>query len=177
MNLTKSTIGLFGTCGSSTWRQQFVQHCQNNDISFYNPQLGEGEWNPDFANDYVRAEHFHLANDDIVVFAITNETIASVSLSEFAFSIMDVVRSSANRHVVIYVSEDCIDPKASPDAIIASIKARKTVIPKMMKASKESDFIHFCQNMDDLFSATFEIEAMLKVQKSINKKYKLSLVA
>ncbi len=176
MNLAKSTIGLFGTCGASTWRQSFVEYCKNNDISFYNPQLGEGEWNPDFANDYVRAEHFHLANDDIVVFAITNETIASVSLSEFAFSIMDAARSSLNRHVVMFIAEDCIDPKASQDAITASIKARKTVIPKMVKAAKESDFIHLCTDMEKLFSLTFEIESMLRIQKSVNK-HKLSLVA
>lgn len=177
MNLTKSTIGLFGTCGSSTWRQEFVEHCKLNKISFYNPQLGEGEWNPDFANEYVQQEHFHLANDDIVVFAITNETTAPVSLSEFAFSIMDVVRSLKNRHIIMYIAEDCVDPKASIDAINASIKARKTVLPKMEKLSTETDCVYLCSNLKDLFSLTFEIESMLRIQTSINKKYKIQKVA
>lgn len=174
--MSKANIGLFGTCGSSTWRNQFVDRCKENDIPFYNPQLGDGEWNPDFANEYVRQEHFHLSNDDIIVFAITGETVASVSLSEFAFSLMDVVRSSLNRHVVIYVSEDCIDPKASQDAIVASIKARKTIIPKIKKAAKESDFVHFCSSIEELFDVTFEVEDMLKMQRALNNR-KLSLVA
>jgi len=40
-------VGLFGTCGGSTWRNKFIERYNNEDIMFFNPQVEE--WDPSMA--------------------------------------------------------------------------------------------------------------------------------
>jgi hypothetical protein len=49
------TVGLFGTCGESRWRDQFVQKYKELGINFFNPQVNE--WKTDNATEEAR----HLA--------------------------------------------------------------------------------------------------------------------
>jgi hypothetical protein len=62
------TIGLFGTCDRSVWRKQFIARYSEVGASFYNPQLGPGEWDEN-TSPAVEAEH--LNGDPIIVFAVT----------------------------------------------------------------------------------------------------------
>lgn len=93
-------IGLFGTCGKSTWRYDFIStynHLPN--VEYYNPQ--KDDWSP---NDAI-LEAEHLANDDIVLFPVTDETYGLGSLSEVGFSILQVIKLNKNRDFVVYIDE------------------------------------------------------------------------
>ena len=37
-------VFLGGTCGTSVWRQQVIAVLKAQQLSFFNPQKGEGEW-------------------------------------------------------------------------------------------------------------------------------------
>jgi hypothetical protein len=36
-NFKKPIIGLFGTCGNSTWREDFIELYNNEGLEYYNP--------------------------------------------------------------------------------------------------------------------------------------------
>lgn len=60
------TIGLFGTCGGSKWRDQFMVKYDNLKINYFNPQVDD--WNATFAD--IEADH--LVNDEIILFPVTD---------------------------------------------------------------------------------------------------------
>lgn len=59
-------VGLFGTCGGSKWRNNFMLKYNEMGINYFNPQVDD--WKPELAE--IEAEH--LVNDDIVLFPVTN---------------------------------------------------------------------------------------------------------
>ena len=61
-------IGLFGTCGGSKWRDEFMAAYEERGINFFNPQVAD--WTPECAE--IEADH--LVNDDVILFPVTNET-------------------------------------------------------------------------------------------------------
>ena len=96
-------IGLFGTCGNSTWRQKFIDTYIERGIPFFNPQVPD--WNPEFAKEEAR----HLAHDGIVLFPVLAETYGCGSLAETGFSIAQAMRFDDRRDFIIL-----IDPKPDP---------------------------------------------------------------
>ncbi len=70
------TVGLFGTCGGSLWREPFEAKYNEQGIVFFNPQVDD--WNPSMAD--IEAQH--LAEDEIILFPITGETYGTGSLAE-----------------------------------------------------------------------------------------------
>ena len=69
-------VGLFGTCGSSVWRDPFVETFRAKGVDYFNPQVAD--WTPELAT--VEADH--LAGDAIVMMAVTGETVGAASLVE-----------------------------------------------------------------------------------------------
>ena len=98
----KTTIGLFGTCGNSTWRDNFIALYKEKGINYFNPQLPEGTWTPECAD----IENQHFKKDDVILFPVTNETTAFGSLAEVGFSINTLLENPANHRYFIFM----IDP-------------------------------------------------------------------
>ena len=127
------TIGLFGTCDRSTWRDAFMARYDELGISYYNPQLGPGEWDPE-TSPVIEAEH--LATDPVIVFAVTWESASVGSLGETGWSVLGVVSQAMHteRDVVIYISTyvdgTMVDNPALADA---SVRARRLVIEHLKK--------------------------------------------
>jgi len=91
-------IGLFGTCGGTTFRQQmFIPRYDRLGMSYYNPQ--NDFWKPEDA--ITEAEH--LANDRIILFPITNETYGLGSLGEVGFSILNAIKLDDRRHFIVMI--------------------------------------------------------------------------
>ncbi len=80
------TIGLFGTCGNSTWRDPFIKKYKELDIQYFNPMVDI--WNEELA----KVEAQHLAEDKIILLPIVNETYAFGSLSEAGFLILNAIK-------------------------------------------------------------------------------------
>lgn len=125
----ETTIGLFGTCGGSNWRDTFMAKYKSLGIPFFNPQVDD--WKPELAD--IEAQH--LANDDIILFPVTGETLGVGSLAETGFSVLSAVRWNTNRYVVVYIEPTVspalmgVDPSGAKD----SIRARKLVMAHLAK--------------------------------------------
>ncbi|MDR0859833.1 MAG: nucleoside 2-deoxyribosyltransferase domain-containing protein [Candidatus Peribacteria bacterium] len=96
--MNKNCIGLFGTCGGSTWREGFMEKYRAFGIDYFNPQVDD--WTPECA--VFEAEH--LASDQIILFPITDETYGMGSLSESGYSILNAISLDDRRDFVILIS-------------------------------------------------------------------------
>lgn len=75
----KPLVFLGGTCGTTTWRNQFVTELEARRVRYFNPQLPpEVEW----SSRHAAQEKRRLASASIVVMVITNHTTGMVSLLE-----------------------------------------------------------------------------------------------
>ncbi len=94
------TVGLFGTCGGSKWREPFMAKYRELGIDFYNPQVEN--WDPSCAEEEAR----HLAEDEVILFPITGETYAFGSLSEVGFSVLQAIRLDDRRDFVVMIETE-----------------------------------------------------------------------
>ena len=104
------TIGMFGTCGGSKWRERlFIPKYDELGIAWYNPQVEN--WDPSCAEE----EAEHLANDAIILFPVTNETYAFGSLAETGFSMLNAMKLDDRREFVLFIAQDIAkeDPKGA----------------------------------------------------------------
>lgn len=129
MNTTfSSTVGLFGTCGNSTWRAPFIARYESMNVPYFNPQVPN--WNAELAA--IEAEH--LATDPIVLIPITDETSGIGSLAEVGFTVAQAAVSDTSRNFVIYIAPT-VDENLVTDPAVAkeSNRARKLVLAHLRK--------------------------------------------
>ena len=121
-------IGLFGTCGASTWRDDLIKVYEGSDIDYYNPMV------PDWTPECAKEEAEHLANDAIILFPVLDETYAFGSLSEIGFSILQAIKLDDRRDIVILISERLNDElMKDKDKAQESLKARALVREHLKK--------------------------------------------
>lgn len=121
------TVGLFGTCGGSKWREPFMQKYGELGIDFFNPQVDD--WKAELAQIEAR----HLAEDQIILFPVTNETYGTGSLAEVGFSILNAIKLDDRRDFVILVAKDLDERLDDPVARKESLRARALVIEHLRK--------------------------------------------
>ncbi len=120
-------VGLFGTCGGSRWRDDFIARYEQDGIAFFNPQVDD--WKPELAE----IEAHHLAYDDVVLFPITGETYGTGSLAECGFSILNAIKLDDRRDFVIMI-EDVLDPSLdNAELVKESLRARALVKQHLLK--------------------------------------------
>lgn len=131
-----ATIGLFGTCGKSTWRNDLIKHFKvlgggKSYHNYYNPQVPDGTWKPEMAKEEAR----HLATDDIIVMPVTDETYGFGSLGEIGMAIAQVLASPKLRIAIVYVASEVNVQLTigNPSMAKASNNARKLVIEHLKK--------------------------------------------
>ena len=120
-------VGLFGTCGTSTWRAPFIKRYMQEGIQFFNPQVVD--WKPEDA--VIEAEH--LANDQVVLFPITGETYGTGSLAETGFSVLNAIRLEDRRDFVIMIEQELDDNLEDAVARKESLRARALVKAHLKK--------------------------------------------
>ncbi|MBI5917228.1 MAG: nucleoside 2-deoxyribosyltransferase domain-containing protein [Bacteroidetes bacterium] len=77
-------VFLGGTSGKSTWRKDVaLPILEKAGISYFNPQLGEGEWTPE----HQKIEAVAKERAELWLFVITEETRGVASLVEAAYRI------------------------------------------------------------------------------------------
>jgi hypothetical protein len=163
MTQSSSTIGLFGTCGSSQWRDPFIDLYTKLGIPFFNPQVED--WKPELAD----IEAWHLVNDNIILFPVTDETYASASLAEIGFSIMSTLRWNANRFVVIYIAPKVDEAKlAHPDkdAIKNSNNAR-AIVKAHMKENPTAN-VMVVDNLEDMLRLSVLLHSACSMIEACN---------
>ena len=120
-------IGLFGTCGKSSWRSRFIERYNQEGIQFFNPQVDD--WKPEDAT--IEAEH--LANDQVVLFPITGETYGTGSLAETGFSVLNAIKLEDRRDFVIMIEQELDDSLEDAVARKESLRARALVKAHLKK--------------------------------------------
>jgi hypothetical protein len=93
----QEVIGLFGTVGESTWRDEVIVRLMGEGIAYFNPVVPE--WRPE---DAERESH-HLATDRVILFVITGEWESFGSLAETGWAALSAVK---NGQTVIFVIQD-----------------------------------------------------------------------
>ena len=121
--MKNNTIGLFGTCGNSTWRDSVMAILTANNLEFFNPN--KANWDPSDA--VIEAEH--KATDGTMVFAITDETYGTASLAECGMALLKATLEDEKRNVVIYIAPEPQESlKENAQAWKESRNARKIVL-------------------------------------------------
>jgi hypothetical protein len=135
--LSTRTVGLFGTCGGSSWRDSFMNLFDDLGIPYFNPQVDN--WTPELAE----VEAWHLANDRLILFPVTGETFGFGSLAETGFSVQSALAYNANRFVVLYIEpEVCTELKTKePEQADASRRARKLALAHLAQVKNPNVFV------------------------------------
>ncbi len=156
-------IGLFGTCGGSKWRDEFMLVYTKLGIPFYNPQVDD--WKPELAE--IEAEH--LVNDDIILFPVTSETFGMGSLAETGFSIMQVINSNDNRSVVIMVDKDVKEELKTADPVISkeSTRSRALVRAHLNKIKKPN--VYIVNSLTEMMEVSLKLYEVHKILQSLRK--------
>ena len=144
-------IGLFGTCGSSKWREQFIQKYDLFKIPYFNPVV------PDWKPECAKVEAHHLANDAIILFPITGETYATGSLSEVGFSILQAVRLDDRRYFVVMIDPKLDDKLMTENPQLAkeSLRSRALVFEHLKKLNLANIFV--VDNLNDLLEVSYRL--------------------
>jgi hypothetical protein len=82
--MDKRQVYLGGACGNTTWRQEIaIPMLEAADITYYDPQLGFGEWTEDFEATEMRYKNMA----DVMLWVISDETRSVASVAEAAYYI------------------------------------------------------------------------------------------
>jgi hypothetical protein len=158
------TIGLFGTCGGSAWREDFKDAYAVRGYDYYDPQ--KADWQPEDA--ILEAEH--LANDAIILFPITNETYGSGSLCEVGFSILHASRADYCRDFVIMVDPDLKDTlKTYNGEALAkeSIRSRALVIQHLKRL--RLDNVYVVDTLEEMLLVSIQLYEAAKLRNPLSK--------
>jgi len=142
-------IGLFGTCGSSNWRDSFIENYKMMGVNYFNPN--KADWKPEDAE--IEAEH--LATDQVILFPITSETYATGSLAEVGFSILNAIKLDDRRSFVVMI-EQHLDPSLdNPVAAKESLRARALVKQHLKKLRLSN--LYVVENLSQMFDVALQL--------------------
>lgn len=159
------TIGLFGTCGGSKWRDSFMSIYNKSGIEFYNPQVDD--WDPSLAT--IEAEH--LVEDEIILFPVTDETYGMGSLAEVGFSISQAINSNDERFVIIYVCPTISKEKQDENPVLAkeSSRARALCLAHLKKQKHKYPNVYITNSLTNMLKVSLYLyEAMDNMKKARN---------
>ena len=159
-------IGLFGTCGKSLWRDEFIKKYNELNIPFFNPQTND--WKPEYAEN----EALHLANDKIILFPITEETYATGSLAEVGFSILNAVKLNDRRNFVIYIT-DFLSPELNDDLLKKESLRARILVKQHLKQINIGN-VYEADNLDNMLDISLCLYESEKIKQHISQ-YSLGL--
>lgn len=150
--MQQRTVGMFGTCGASTWRKPFMEAFDALGVPFFNPQVLN--WSPELAE----VEAKHLSDDPIILFPITNETLAVASLTETGYAVANASVNS-DRYVIVLVAQDVSEDlvEQSPQAAADSMRARKLVLAHLARIDHPR--IMLVSSLEAMLAATLKVYA------------------
>lgn len=161
------TVGLFGTCANSNWRDSFIKEYKQRKIDFFNPDLGD-DWTPDAAED----ENKHLNEDDIILFPVLAESLGFGSLGEIGFSIMNVMNhilTGHNQFLVVLIDDECDMEDASKEDIKLSKNTRKIIKSKVEDVDHPNVFL--VKTLDEMKELSFRLVALVEQHAKLKKDF------
>lgn len=163
----KITVGLFGTCANSTWREPFIKEYKQRKIDFFNPDLGD-DWTPDAAED----ENRHLMEDDIILFPVLSWSHGFGSLGEIGFSIMTVMNNvleGSNQYLIVLIDDKCEMKDADAETIKQSNNTRKIIKSKVEDVKHPNVFL--VNTLDEMKELSFRLVALAEQHAKLRKDF------
>lgn len=157
------TVGLFGTCGGSKWREPFMAKYNEEGVSFFNPQVDD--WDESMA----KAEAWHLANDKVVLFPITSETYATGSLSEVGFSILQAIRLDDRRDFIVMIDETLDETLTDKVARMESLRARALVRNHLEKQNLSN--VYLVDSLEDMLELSMHLHKAAEIREKYAAPY------
>jgi len=158
------TIGLFGTCGDSKWRIPFINQYENMGVDFFNPV--KDNWVPE---DAIIEAH-HLANDEIILFPVTDETLGLGSLGEVGFSILQAIKLDSNRDIIVMIDNNLSeDAKKQFDfsMIKESIKMRALIKEHLKKLNYPN--VYLVNSLSDMLKVSINLIQIYDIRMNIDR--------
>jgi hypothetical protein len=153
------TVGLFGTCGATTWRSSFMERYEMESIPFFNPQVKD--WKPE---DAVK-EAEHLANDEVILFPITSETYATGSLSEVGFSILQAIRLDDRRDFVVMIEQKLDKELDNELARKESLRARALVLQHLKKLRLKN--VYVVATLEEMLEVSIQLYRSAEIRQPL----------
>lgn len=163
----KTTVGMFGTCSGSTWREPFIKEYKQRKIDFFNPDLGD-KWTPKDAEN----ENVHLAEDSIILFPVLAESLGFGSLGEIGFSIatlMQNMSNGSNQFLVILIDKKCTMKDADADNIELSNNTRKIIKSKVEDVDHPNVFL--VDTLGEMKELSYRLVALVEQHANLKKKF------
>jgi len=157
-------VGLFGTCGSSVWRDLFMKEYKEKEITFFNPNITDREWVPEDAI----AEAEHLAKDSIILFPITSETYASGSLSEVGFSILNAINLDDQRDFVVMIDQ-YLDEELQDNVVAVKESLRSRALVKEHLKKLRLSNLYVVDNLKDMLDVSIQLYEAAKICVPLQK--------
>lgn len=143
--LKTDQVGLFGTCGTSTWRLGVIDSLNKEGITSFNPQV------PTWTMECIAIEAFHKKNDEYLMFVITKDTTSVASMVEVAYLI------GCKRQGLILVIEDV------PSGVIEGLdEATRETINKTRAELRQLAKDASIDECKDVASATERVISIIK---------------
>jgi len=160
-------IGMFGTCGHSTFRRDLlIPAYEKAGVEYFNPQVED--WDPSLA----KVEADHLASDQIVLFPVLGITYGTGSLAETGFSIAQAMRYDESRDFVFLI-EDGLTPKLMENETAAkeSLRARALVREHIKRANLPNAYI--VETLEEMLELSLALYEAQKTIWPLRKKFSL----
>ena len=155
------TIGMFGTCGGSKWRDSMKEQYLEMGIDFFDPNK------PNWKREDAQEEAVHLANDEVILFPVTGETYGMGSLSEVGFNILHAIRIDDRRDFVIYVSSE-LDASLTDNVLRReSLSVRALVIEHLKKLRLKS--LYVVDNLEEMFDLSVVLYRAAQMRAPFSK--------
>lgn len=154
-------IGLFGTCGGSSWRTDFIKKYQELGMEFYNPQVDD--WKPELAE--IEAEH--LVNDEIILFPVTNETYSTGSLSETGFSIIQAITSNSNRSIVVMIDKEVKDELKVANEALAKESIRSRALVRAHLSKIKNSNVYIVNSLEEMLQVSLKLHNVHSILNEI----------
>ena len=155
------TIGLFGTCGNSAWRTPFMDRYKQMGIDYFNPQVEN--WDLSCAE----AEAQHLAEDQIILFPVTNETYGLGSLSEVGFSILQAIKLDDRREFVIMIASDLVSELNDTVAKKESLRSRALVKQHLKKLRLPN--LYLVDSLEEMLEVSVVLHQTVSIREPLRK--------
>ncbi len=163
-------IGLFGTCGDTTFRQDlFIPEYEKLGIDYFNPQVDD--WRPELAD--VEADH--LMYDTVQCWPVLGSTYGAGSLAEQGYSIASSLRArSPLPKFVIPMIELTLDDNLTDEvARKESLRARKLAATHM--ANNESPFVYQVESLEEMLAVSISLYSAVKALVEASRSYNPAL--
>lgn len=142
-------VGLFGTCGGSKWRDDFMAKYSAQGINFFNPN--KSDWKPEDAVEEAK----HLADDDVILFPVTKETYGTGSLAETGFSILQAIRLDDRRDFIIMIDQSLAPELDNEVARKESLRARAIVQQHLKKLRLRN--VYVVDTLEEMYSISIDL--------------------